>query len=150
LGADGTQRWRLLLGGITPSSPALDEAGNIYLAVNDDEVSVGADGKFRWRWITPYPIEESPAVTAADTVYFSWPWRKLYGIRSNQEIVWHADLEGNLSASPAIGDHGTIYCPAGKYLYAINPANNLPLLAKSSWPMFRANPQHTGRVPVMN
>ena len=146
LAAGGKERWRLLLGGITQSSPALDSAGNIYLSVNNHDVSVSPDGKVRWDWTTAQPIEESPAVTAADTVYFSWPWRRLYAIRTNQEIVWYSDLNWNLSASPVIGDRGAIYFPAGKCLYAINPASSLPPPAKSSWPMFRANARHSGRV----
>jgi hypothetical protein len=42
-----------------------------------------------------------------------------------------------------------IYVTAGKVLNAVVPANSSPL-AKSPWPMFHANPQHTGRVQKVN
>jgi hypothetical protein len=38
-----------------------------------------------------------------------------------------------------------IYLPDARNLIAMAVTNGAPL-AKSSWPMFRANPQHTGRV----
>jgi hypothetical protein len=50
-----------------------------------------------------------------------------------------------MSASPAIGGNGIIYVADGRFLQAL-VATNAPPLAKSSWPMFRANLRHTGRV----
>jgi hypothetical protein len=38
----------------------------------------------------------------------------------------------------------------GQYLRAINSTNGLAPPAKSSWPMFRANARHTGRVQSVN
>jgi len=35
-------------------------------------------------------------------------------------------------------------------LYAVTPPGSPAPLAKSSWPMFRGNPRHTGRVPTVN
>ena len=55
---------------------------------------------------------------------------------------------GDIIASPAIGKDGTIYIAEEDWLYAINSTNRLAPLAKSSWPMFRANPRHTGRVEM--
>ncbi|MGH7990286.1 MAG: hypothetical protein ACREDS_08885, partial [Limisphaerales bacterium] len=55
---------------------------------------------------------------------------------------------GNIVGSPAIGDGGTIYIANTAYLEAINSKSGLSPLAKSSWPMFRANPRHTGRVQI--
>jgi hypothetical protein len=58
------------------------------------------------------------------------------------------ELEGRLIASPNISSDGTLYAATDNYLHAINSTNRLAPLAKSSWPMFRANPRHTGRVAV--
>jgi hypothetical protein len=44
-----------------------------------------------------------------------------------------------------IGDDGVIYVGDGRNLYSF-AATNSASLAKSSWPMFRANARHTGRV----
>jgi len=38
----------------------------------------------------------------------------------------------------------------GGILYAVIPPGSPAPLAKSSWPMFRANPRHTGRVQTLN
>jgi hypothetical protein len=57
---------------------------------------------------------------------------------------------GNIIASPAIGSDGTIYVAEENWLQAINSTNRLAPLAKSSWPMFRANPRHTGCLPGGN
>jgi hypothetical protein len=43
-----------------------------------------------------------------------------------------------------VAPEGTVYAAClGVYLYALQ--NDAPL-AKTPWPMFRADPQHTGRV----
>ena len=54
---DGTERWRLHTGGATESSPVLDEDGNIYLSVNELDLSVGSDGKKRWDCGMPVLVE---------------------------------------------------------------------------------------------
>ena len=49
---DGTERWRLHTGGIMESSPVLDPAGNLYLSVDQDTISVSPDGTNRWKVTT--------------------------------------------------------------------------------------------------
>jgi hypothetical protein len=53
-----------------------------------------------------------------------------------------------------VADNGSIYISATYNLYgfshAMNSTNQLVPPAKSSWPMFRANAQHTGRVQKVN
>ena len=41
---------------------------------------------------------------------------------------------------------GTVYATCEALLYALQPVGDPLPLAKSAWPMFRANPRHTGRV----
>jgi hypothetical protein len=65
--------------------------------------------------------------------------------------VWRVNTDSNsdhnnIIGSPAIGKDGTIYVANLAYLCAINSTNQLAPLAAGSWPMFRANPRHTGRV----
>ena len=56
-------------------------------------------------------------------------------------------LAHGVDSSPAIGSDGTVYVGSGdKKLYAIKTDSKGP--AKSPWPMFRGNPQHTGRAPA--
>jgi outer membrane protein assembly factor BamB len=152
---DGTENWHLHTGSATGSSPVLDESGNIYLSVNQHNVSVDKDGKKRWDWTFPCLIDSTPAVAANDSVYFSAPWRDLEAIGQGGKQQWRLNTDdntsaGNIVAAPAIGNDGTIYVANSEFLCAINSSNHLAPLAKSSWPMFRANPRHTGRVPSEN
>jgi outer membrane protein assembly factor BamB len=147
---DGTELWRLHTQGVHESSPVLDENGNIYLSVNPCDFSIGSDGKIRWQWCSPIPIDASPAVAASGEVYFSAPWRKLWAFHPNGTELWSVDLAGDPVASPAIGSNGTVFVCDGPYLHAINSTSGLAPPAKSSWPMFRADARHTGRVQNVN
>jgi len=72
-------------------------------------------------------------------------------ITPDGQTMWRCNTDtnsehNNIVASPAIGKDGTIYIANVAYLCAINSTNRLAPLAAGSWPMFRANPRHTGRV----
>jgi len=69
-------------------------------------------------------------------------------------VLWEFETGGSVESSPAIGPDGTVYvgsatadpfAPADKKLYAIKTDSKG--LAKSPWPMFGQNAQHTGRAP---
>jgi outer membrane protein assembly factor BamB len=144
---DGTERWRLHTGGATWSSPVLDENGNIYLAVNKIGISISSEGKKRLDFdYSPVLVDATPAIAANGDIYCSAPWRRLVACQPDGNEIWHVDTAANLVASPTIGNDGTVYISDGSFLHAINSPAGLPLAAKSSWPMFRANPRHTGRV----
>ena len=147
---DGSEQWRLRTGGTTESSPVLDASGNLYLAVGACILSVDRNGKKRWDWCSPVAIDATPAVAANDEVYFSAPWRSLFAFQNDRTVLWRFSTEANLVASPVIGNDGTIYVCDGPFLHAINSTNGLAPPAKSSWPMFRANARHTGRVQSVN
>jgi outer membrane protein assembly factor BamB len=147
---DGTERWRLHTGGANGSSPVLDENGNIYIQINKCWFSFTSQGTKRWLWCGALDVDDSAAVAANGAVCFSVPWRRLYALQQNGAELWHVDTVGNVNASPVIGSNGTIYVCDGQYLYAINSTNGLAPPAKSSWPMFRANARHTGRVQSVN
>jgi hypothetical protein len=136
----------LLTGGAAESSPALDAHGAIYLDVNNMATAVSGDGKKLWDYGGVHLIDASPAVAADGTVYFSAPWRDLIALGPDGQLRWRLTLGNSINASPAIGSNGTIYVTEGWSLDALAATNVLPPLAISSWPMFRANLRHTGRV----
>jgi outer membrane protein assembly factor BamB len=137
-------------GGATESSPVLDENGNIYCAVNQCLTSVSSDGKRTWRWCSAINVDQTAAIAANGSIYFPAPWRRLVALNQSGAELWHADSESNVSNSPVIGNDGVVYMCAGRWLYAVIPKDGLAPPAKSSWPMFRANPRHTGRVLTAN
>ena len=145
---DGSERWRLHTGGGTAASPVLDVPGQIYLAVNGIRASFSSDGKKIWEYGgSPMLVEPAPAVAANGLVYFAASWGNLTAFDAQGRAVWSADIGKGVvpTSSTAIGADGTIYAGNGRILNAMAATNSAPL-AKSSWPMFRANPQHTGRV----
>ena len=144
---DGTERWHLHTGGATWSSPVLDENGNIYLAANKIGVSISSEGKKRMEFdYAPVLVDATPALAANGDIYCSAPWRRLVAYQPDGRERWDVGTKDNLVASLTIGNEGTVYISDGQFLRAVNSPAGLPLAAKSSWPMFRANPRHTGRV----
>ena len=59
--------------------------------------------------------------------------------------LWEFETGGWVTSFPAIGSDGTVYVGSlDNKLYAIKTDSKGP--AKSPWPMFGQNAQHTGRV----
>jgi outer membrane protein assembly factor BamB len=145
LKTDGGEFWHLRMEGISDSSPVIDGQGQIYIGISYGRIAVNAAGKRVWGYGSPLFIDASAAVAANGWIYFSAPWRGFEAFDSAGNLQWNLPIGGEFSDSPVIGANGVIYVNVGRMLMAIAVTNNPPL-AKSSWPMFRANPQHTGRV----
>jgi outer membrane protein assembly factor BamB len=145
LRANGTQQWRSRTGGASESSPILGN-GVIYVIAGMQFYSISSAGEKNWGWTTTQVWNDTtPVVLANGDAYFAWPWFSLVGVRPSQPIVEQIKLDGNITSSLTAADNGTIYFDCGPDLVAVTPTNAAPP-AKSPWPMFRANPQHTGRV----
>ena len=142
---DGTERWRRHTGGCTASSPVLDADDNLYFSANKAHLSLGRDGKIRWQREIEVMTDTSPAVAANGEVYFSLPWLRIGGFRTDGQFLWAHSITNNLTSSPNIGTNGVLYAGGGFQFFALQPATNAAPPAKSSWPLWRANPQHTGR-----
>jgi len=124
---------------------ALNKSGN-FLSAYATDIAISPDGKKFWGINSSVPVDATPAVAASGVIYFITSWEALTGIQQNGLPQWQVGTRGNNTASSAIGDDETIYVRDNLFLCAINSTNGLAPLAKSSWPMFRANPQHTGRM----
>jgi outer membrane protein assembly factor BamB len=152
LNSDGTRRWELATGGITRSSPVLGVDGTIYVSVNTNHCAIAAAGSFKWQRAFWYPPpgffgETAAAVLADGLVVFSGGDGYVMTVPADdgaREWRWNFQLGAPSFSSVAVGRNGTVYALSeGLALHAL--ANAAPL-AESSWPMFRADPQHTGRV----
>jgi outer membrane protein assembly factor BamB len=144
---DGSESWRLHTGSYTASSPVLDVHGELYLAASQDQIAVNADGKLLWHHPTDVPMDMSWAVASNGVIYVSMPWLALSAMDPHRvwPPLWYFHLDFNLASAPNLNSDGIIYASDDHNLYAVKPADASPL-AKSFWPMWRANPQHTGRV----
>ena len=146
---DGSERWRLHTDGYTASTPVLDEDGNLYLAANKNHISVKPTGELRWQSGTDVAMELSPLVCANGEIYVSMPWLHLGMLDRAGYMDWGFQMTYNLAASPNVNPQGILYACDATTLFALKPVNAAPLV-KSAWPMWRANPQHTGRVQQGN
>jgi len=145
LKADGTERWRFPLGTFTEASPVLDEQNNLYIPGTTSEIRINQAGQGLNVSGISVPVEVS-AVAVAGRIYWSRPWRSLEAYLADGTVLWRADTEANLSSSPVVGLDGMIYFMGDRFLYAVQTVGPGLPPARSSWPMFRGNAQHTGRV----
>jgi len=141
---DGTERWRLHTGSYLPSLPVLDAAGNLYLSAYNNYLAVTSDGKIRWEHRAEVPLDLAELVTTG-RIYCSMPWLHIGSSDRDGNSDMGLQLHCNLPAAPNISTAGIIYACDGEQLYALQPGKTA-VLEKSPWPMWRANPQHTGRV----
>lgn len=143
---DGTQQWKLHTDGYTSSSPVLDAEGNLYFAVNAAQFSLSSEGKLRWRFGVGTPVNASAIVTAQNEIFMSTPWREANMITPTAKTLWRFHMDSNLASSPNLSPQGVLYLNTGLRILAIRPVADTAPPAKSPWPMWRANSQHTGRV----
>jgi len=145
---DGTERWRLHTGSYTGSSAVLDEDGNLYLSISQARASISPDGKLRWQSGSDVPMDVSAAAAANGLVYFDFPWLHIGACEHDgrQCWGWGFQMDFNLGSSPNVDSRGVIYACDGLTLFALQPLTNAAPPVKSPWPVWRANPQHTGRV----
>jgi outer membrane protein assembly factor BamB len=141
----GSELWHYHSGSTTDSSPVIDEDGNICIGNNVNTLIVTPGGKLSWGLGSAVPMNTCQAAVTGE-FYFSRPWRQMLGITLNGKLAWQMDLPANVSASLVVGADGTFYVVDEFDLYSVRPPQPVLLSAKSSWPMFRANARHTGRV----
>lgn len=152
LNPDGTRRWELRTGSITASSPVLGADGTIFVSVNQTHCAITPEGKLKWQrpfWDAPPGLfgENAAAVlsnghvvfTGGDALVMTVP-----GGNGQPEWVWNYYMFGAIYSSPLVANDGTIYV-MGTWR-DFSALKGLIPLAKTPWPMFRGNPQHTGRV----
>jgi len=145
LQADGKERWRCRIGGGSASSPVLADNGNVAIAAGQKNFLVSPAGAVVWSSETPCWIDETPVV-AQGVVCFPAAWRRLWAVEpTGRSSLWEGPAVQNLSSSPVLTSQGRVYFCCGPNVEALLPPAALSP-AQSSWPMFRANPRHTGRV----
>ncbi|GEM_PF-898482 len=149
---NGELKWKLRTGGFTASSPVLGSDGTIYLSVNQTHCAFSTNGKLLWQRNFWHPQanyfgETSASVVADGTVIFTGGDGYVMTVpvdNGANEFVWNYWLFGASYSSSLVGPDGTVYVLAlPKELHALK---NNASLAQSSWPMFRGNPQRTGRM----
>ncbi|PIE69003.1 MAG: hypothetical protein CSA21_04245 [Deltaproteobacteria bacterium] len=145
---NGTQKWNATTQGpIHYSSPAIGPDGTIYVGSEDKHLyAFSSDGIQKWNATTQGRVLSSPAIGADGTIYVGSVDARLYAFSPDGTQKWNAATKDEIVSSPAIGPDGTLYIGStDSRLYAFEGASGG--LADTSWPMFRQNNAHTGRLP---
>jgi len=145
VGPDGDPVWHYQTGSPVKSSPAIGADGTVYIGSDNGRLyAIGPDGRLDWFYQTGYRISSSPAVAADGTIYVGSEDGSLYAIGAEGIVKWSHHTGGAVISSPVIGTDGTVYVGSDSgFLFALR-GDSPP--AASSWPMFRHDARHTGRV----
>lgn len=127
------------------SSPALAPDGTIYFAAYDHKLYAlnPANGATKWS----YPLGDevrasSPAIAADGTVYIGVYDGFVYAVTADGTLRRKYPTAKTVRSSPVIAGNRLYFGSADAKLHAFDLGQSA---ATSAWPMFRANPQHTGR-----
>lgn len=100
---------------------------------------------------TDYYIFSTPALDTLRNIYFVSDDGFFYCLRPDGKLLYKweiaqdtKEIEMMFSSSPIIADDGTVY--VGSWEGKLFAFNGFAPPLKSSWPMFRANQQNTGRL----
>jgi outer membrane protein assembly factor BamB len=149
-GKTGTKKWEFQTGAREDKpSPVIGSDGTVYFGSTDTHIYAldGKTGAKKWDFVTSSYANKTPAIGDDGTVYVvsyklaSDNVQALDGKTGAKK--WEYIFKGEPS-SPVIGDDGTLYI--GNHngsVYALATSSKGP--AKSPWPMFGQNAQHTGR-----
>lgn len=134
-------------------SPALSKNGTIYIGTDRSHylTALSLTGQFQWA-VLPQPsssVSTTPAVDSSGNIYYCVS-NGVWAVSPLGVILWTVTAPGDpgpgnyfAMTSPLIGPDGTIYAALGSKLYAIAGTN---ALGSTSWPMYRQNPRHTGKM----
>ena len=92
-------------------------------------------------------MDQSAAVVQG-TICFPVPWGRFWARTDDGAGLWEGHATNEITSSLVVSQQGLVYFSCGKWVQALQPPTPLQP-AKSSWPMFRADARHTGRVQMI-
>jgi outer membrane protein assembly factor BamB len=152
---EGNKLWEFATNGTVQASPVIAADGTIYVVADTNVYALRPnDSGARLRWqsaITPQAGSIStPAIRADGTIIFGADdglVRALNPQNGTQRWSYNSETNDLIESSPIVSPDGSIYIGSFPYLFKLN-GNGSPLSAFSSWPAFRRDIRHTGRVPA--
>jgi outer membrane protein assembly factor BamB len=148
LNPDGVKKWDFETDSHIYSSPAIGADGTIYVGSWDNRLyAITPKGAQKWSLVTGNLVQSSPAVAADGTIYCGSDENKLYAVGPDGDKKWAYATASLVRSSPVIGSDGTIYVGSeDSKLYAFKGGSGP---AASSWPMFRGDARHRGKVQLL-
>ncbi len=144
LNSDGGLRWKLHTTSFREGSPVLGLGGMIFLCSHDGLWAITPDGRQTW-YRGKEDMDGTPAITADGSVIFVFRDGQVINYDHNRGHRWMHYIYPVGSASPAIGENGTIYLP-GAVNRSLTAINGTSPLAATPWPKFRGNTRNTGNL----
>lgn len=142
---DGTLDWSTRTGGTTASSPVIGDDGTVYVWINNFRSAISPDGKMKWQYPnSDFLTDSSPALTEDGRAFYNGLEGTLSSIGPDRDVISTVWLKSRLELSPLVAPNGQIYVP--DWYGKLNDVDCGSRPAQSAWPMFRANPRHTGVV----
>jgi outer membrane protein assembly factor BamB len=142
---DGSLKWRSATDGAIDSSPSIGSDGTLYVGSGDGKLYAinPDDGSLKWSVPFPsdYPVSSSPAIGSDGKVYALT--RDLRVINPDGTVEDTINLYEDKEGSSPIIRNGVLYTSTTSILAYKIPSENL---ADNSWPVFRHDLKHTGRV----
>lgn len=147
IASSGFLKWAFNIEGEGEYSPVIDVHGNIYVNVNTHMLYV-IDPNGSLKWSKPCG---GPLALGADGAVYTSIGGKTAAFNENGTERWVSNINDWVdSCPPTLASDGTLYFSGYQSypsfetkLYAIY--SDSPGLAKSAWPMYQHDPQHTGR-----
>jgi outer membrane protein assembly factor BamB len=143
---DGTVNWKLHTGGVSESSPVIAADGSAYICVNYCLQGFSPDQKLLpLDFCLDRLLDTTPALGSDGRVFYTVPHGLIFALDAHGKLTWRLDLNSDFHGSPLLTPNGIMY--ASSWWFGILKAVDLETpLMQSPWPMFRANPRHTGVV----
>ncbi len=146
ISCDGTLKWKYEFeeGDVYRSSPAIGEDGTIYIGCSDHYIyAINPDGTLKWKYETGYDVRSTPLIGKSGTIYIGSMDGYLYALDTSGVLKWKCKIGEVHFSSPVISEDGTIYI--GNWNCNICAIYADDDLAAGQWPMYKHDPQHTGR-----
>ncbi len=141
--ATGGLRWSLETQADVRGSPCIGPDGEVYFGSDDHGLyRVAADGSSVWRYQCGWFVRSGATVTDGGRVYFGSHDDCLYAVDESGMLVWKVDAGGPVGGACLVAEDGTVYFAAGSRVHAVSGTGGP---AETAWPMYRHDPQRTGR-----
>lgn len=118
--------------------------GTVYFGTAESNLcATSASGEIKWQFPVGALIATSPALANDGTIYCITEAGRLHAVSADGMSLWEFDAGGTVHTSPVIGTNGVIYFGTDNGKLIAIQGSAPP--ARSPWPMYRHDAQHTGR-----